>query len=74
MLLFSCHPSCHLQACSFEYAEVLCTVLVVCNGLKLGLSFVAKDIYEDAGRRSAKRYVFTVPRREEVAKDWKKFI
>jgi hypothetical protein len=42
--------------------------MVACNGVKLGLSFVAKNIYEDAGRRSAKRCVCTVPRREEVAR------
>lgn len=60
-----------MQVCSFECAEVLCTVIVVYNGVKAGLSFVAKNIYEYAGRRSAKRYVCTVPRREEVARDWK---
>lgn len=42
--------------------------------MELGLSFVAKNVCDDAGRRSAKQYVCTVPRRDEVARDWKKFI
>jgi hypothetical protein len=40
--------------------------------VKLWLSFLRKNIYEDVGRRSAMQYVCTVSRREEVARDWEK--